>query len=461
MAYALQLMDMLMHADKHFYRYLNGAERAHAFAVKRALASAQASQAQDPLPLLESAVMAECARLALMPVHPGFEILDRLVQRVVQALGGHADAVQGTTQAHRAFLDGLREKAETLGDGISGLEHQAFISSQMRRFTARLMDDAVRALGEPPCAFAALTLGSTSRGEASPYSDIEFAIVLPEGLNGEGLVAARDYLERVASLMRIYVTALGEFGLYGLKEKLHWDPVGLTPDRHPDTFIGRPSDLVNIGFAADTNGVPENSEMFTMYANAEWLYGHAPQDGRPLVDDFHKATREHFAQARQGSTIGSRMGNWLLTQALDAPGNMLPSTLRRQVAIDNQRPNANGVPVNVKLLSRLPLMLVQSLCLTHGVHDSDAAAGVAGPVHSTAMRAQALVERGVLRRDQADRLMTAFDILARVRTQAHLRNASAVDTVQLEDYPELRQAIDLLAPFEQSIAHQLGRSSQH
>ncbi|MGC4395469.1 DUF294 nucleotidyltransferase-like domain-containing protein [Hydrogenophaga sp. T2] len=464
--HAQQLVDMVLHADDGFYRLLNKAERAGAFALKRDLDSAQAGRTndrQDRLMLLEKAAVAECARLALAPAHADFRALDGLEQRAVVALGGRADAFAPTTQTHRDLLFQLRAQAANLGHGVSGLEQQAFISSQMRRFTARLIEDAVRALGEPPHRFEALTLGSTSRGEASPYSDIEFAFVVPGHLTAEQVAAARDHLQRVATLMRFYVTALGEFGLYGLPEKLHWDPAGLTPDKDPMAFIGRPADLVKLGFKAGPDGEPLNPEMFTMYANAEWLYGEAGQDGVPLANAFHEATRAHLnrsADTNGRQTRGSRLGNWLLTQALEAPGDMLPSVLRRQIALGNPGADANGVEVNVKRLSRLPMMLVQSLCLTHGVHDSDAAAGMAGPVHSTAMRVQALVERGVLRRDQAERLMTAFDILARVRTQAHLRNASAVDTVQLEDHPELRQAIDLLVPFEQSIAHQLGRSGR-
>src|SRR5690606_1877566 len=146
--------------------------------------------------------------------------------------------------AQRARLAHLHESG--------GMEVQGFISATTRAFTTRLLEQAIQALGGPPAfAFEAVTLGSTSRGEASPYSDIEFAFVLPEATSDDEVAQASAYRQAVAQLMRAQVSALGEFGAFGLPERLHWDPVGLSPAEDPERFIGRPSDLVRTGFDTD------------------------------------------------------------------------------------------------------------------------------------------------------------------------------------------------------------------
>ena len=107
-----------------------------------------------------------------------------------------------------------------------------------------MIDRAVHELGQPPCIFAAVTLGSASRGEASPYSDIEFGFVLPNGLTDETQVQATDYLRRVAEMVRFQVRALGESGGLETPIGLHWDEGFNSPAEAPDSFIGTAAQLI-------------------------------------------------------------------------------------------------------------------------------------------------------------------------------------------------------------------------
>lgn len=441
---AVELLRRLM--STHLYQALGADERMQFLSAQRdaGLASIIGHPALDPAEAarvtelaLTDAAQAQSDIVALAgkrdPVDPrqvglamaGFEDIERAY---AVAQGGDGQALPGAAVANRQRLAEVRERCSDLLDegGSAGSEEQALISSGMRTLTREMIDRAVRELGPPPCDFAAVTLGSTSRGEASPYSDIEFGFVLPEGLSPEVRAQATDHLQRVAAMVRFQVRELGESPGLETPLGLHWDEANNSPaeDRN---FIGTPTELVDWALAWDDDlEMPGNHLAFTMFSNAEWLDG---QEG--LVQSFNAKTHEHF----DSTGDGARFGHWLLNEGLSLAGTARPS---------------NDGEVDVKKLSRLPMMLAHGLCLQHGVHTLN---GV--PVHSTQMRIDALVDHGVLTRTDGDLLAEAFSELGRIRNAAHIEARKGEDVVSISNYQTLPGVIRTLAMFEERLARHL------
>lgn len=417
---------------------------------------------------VESAIDTECARLALRPGEPDFRMLDGIQARACRALGcpGNLD---GSAAANRRFLQQLRERAAALKDN-PGLEQLGFISSGMRQITAQMLERAVEAAGPAPDSlgddfrFEAVSLGSTSRAEASLYSDIEFGFVLPQALTDEQVETARHYLGTVSTLVRMQVKALGESGELGLPKKVHWDEAWNTPAEDREAFIGRPSDLVASSFEV-AGDEPAEANRFTMFANAEWLFSppnaHGTRAGTTdLTAALHRQGRQQFAaSSREGGPSNARvLGTWLLKEGLDIlktdASDIRPSHLLARITDHT----TDDVSIDVKRLCRLPMMLAQGLCLVNGIHQEDESSAPAGGdggagafVHSTHMRAEALVRAGVLDRQQGDNLIRAVDLLGAVRTAAHVAHDRAEDEVRLKGNDDLFEAIRLLAPLEAAL----------
>lgn len=67
------------------------------------------------------------------------------------------------------------------------------------------INQCIALLGTPPCSYAALGLGSMSRQEMSPYSDLEFAFLIDRDTKEN-----RDYFRKLTQLLELKVIQLGE-----------------------------------------------------------------------------------------------------------------------------------------------------------------------------------------------------------------------------------------------------------
>lgn len=111
------------------------------------------------------------------------------------------------TPAYRLELKTLRENIRqeldnTQLDTKTLLKHltQGFI-----KLTREMLQACIDILDKPPCKYAVLGLGSMSRGEMSPYSDLEFAILIEKESESN-----RNYFRRLTQLLELQVINLGE-----------------------------------------------------------------------------------------------------------------------------------------------------------------------------------------------------------------------------------------------------------
>lgn len=155
-------------------------------------------------------------------------------RRMAQTLRSGAAAVAAPAEPPRALWRALRDSVDALRAQAAADLAQAElpeasdraalcdwqtplpIEALQERLTARyrtLVAQIARAcrhwmLAEPPCAFAIVGLGSMSRGDMSPYSDFEYALLLAEPAPADSL--AQAWFIRFRRLFDLAVCSLGE-----------------------------------------------------------------------------------------------------------------------------------------------------------------------------------------------------------------------------------------------------------
>ncbi|XP_078605274.1 uncharacterized protein LOC144878509 isoform X2 [Branchiostoma floridae x Branchiostoma japonicum] len=81
------------------------------------------------------------------------------------------------------------------------------IAADISGLIRSMVEASVQDLGEPPCKYAIIGLGSLAREETTPYSDFEFAILLEEGGDSK---ESRQYFRNLTRLLHLKVIDLGE-----------------------------------------------------------------------------------------------------------------------------------------------------------------------------------------------------------------------------------------------------------
>ncbi|XP_028416715.1 uncharacterized protein LOC114540918, partial [Dendronephthya gigantea] len=79
------------------------------------------------------------------------------------------------------------------------------ISSRVKRFLSRVISQCVQVLGDPPCDYEVVVLGSLARDEMTPYSDLEWAILI-----SSEEVKCKVFFRNLTNLVHLQIINLGE-----------------------------------------------------------------------------------------------------------------------------------------------------------------------------------------------------------------------------------------------------------
>ena len=102
----------------------------------------------------------------------------------------------------------IKKELEQLGEEQNPgkvREVHRLIATEMKGFTAQLIKQCLDQLGPPPCQYTVIGLGSMAREEMTPYSDLEFAILIAEESEKN-----RKYFRSLTYLLHLKVINLKE-----------------------------------------------------------------------------------------------------------------------------------------------------------------------------------------------------------------------------------------------------------
>lgn len=180
---------------------------------------------------------------------------------IVNVGGGNPDKLQQINSkedadniARRDLLKQLRnttkdqlqaiEVAKEDKDDISYIERTASlfkqVASGMENYLAALYKDAQNLIGNPPCDYTVIGLGSMALRQMTPYSDLEFAILTAnEDYKQSDDFKVREYFKNLTQIVHFKVINLGEtimpISSYGfdfkefIKTAVNFDLGGKTP----------------------------------------------------------------------------------------------------------------------------------------------------------------------------------------------------------------------------------------
>ena len=129
------------------------------------------------------------------------------------------------------------------------------IAQWMGEFLARLYQESEALLGPAPCKYVVMGLGSMALQQITPYSDLEFAILMEDVEDEPTEEVWRAYFRKLTYLVHLRVINLGEtlvpFGKYKLsldhlaKRGLNFDLGGKTPlGRKDKPHLKKPYELI-------------------------------------------------------------------------------------------------------------------------------------------------------------------------------------------------------------------------
>ncbi|CAH1249147.1 KLC1 [Branchiostoma lanceolatum] len=326
-------------------------------------------------------------------------------------------------------------KREELAQGTAVRDLYCKIAEDMKTFVRDLLEECIRVVGAPhgDVTYAVVGLGSLAREGMTPYSDLEFAILVQEGNNTDDV---RTYFQALTRYLHLKILNLGETILpaVGVKSLNDFTSPNPLDDWYHDSLTPR-------GFAFDgampwasktplgrEQGVTDDqlkdlilipSEMAALQTDPRALsWSHLREvltcvtliHGDPsLVEDYETLLRSILFEedAQSGTTLGMRRATKNLTASLQEFKTDLSGML-----------SAGKLFQVKKEIYRMPSILLSSLGLFFGIR-----------AKSSWEIIQVLHSKEVINVEAEHNLKVAVSIATQLRLQTYLSNAGQKDNI--------------------------------
>lgn len=154
---------------------------------------------------------------------------ERVRKSLASSMGRNIDGRSLTSEAHKIELKAIRNDAKSCLERMENenvddtnteeeiqekyIEQQKIvrelfemISSRIKQLLSKIIQDCLEILGEAPCPYEVMVLGSLARGEMTPFSDLEWAILT----SSEPEEEIKTFFRNLTNLAHLEIINLGE-----------------------------------------------------------------------------------------------------------------------------------------------------------------------------------------------------------------------------------------------------------
>lgn len=269
-------------------------------------------------------------------------------------------------------------------------------SQQIVKFLDEIAQSSFLVMGEPPCDFTFISLGSLSRQETSPYSDLEFAILI-----ADEKTTHLDYFRKLVQWLEFQIICLGETEIK-LLENGHSSPVkrGFAFDDGGNTPLGKR------GYVELIRTAPKMAEFQSVRFYQEDLILSNILRSTDVILGC-QALFQNYKKS-MSKILSNPSDNQLTIAQARALHIVSGHLIEFEPKLDHDK---EEYPIfNIKMeLYRLPNFLIAALADYYNIDSNN-----------TLERVDALIEKTVLCMDGGSKLKDAFNAILQLRIRCHL-----------------------------------------
>ncbi|MBA8667685.1 tetratricopeptide repeat protein [Holosporaceae bacterium 'Namur'] len=318
---------------------------------------------------------------------------------------------------YKKKLNNLRAAAANLikNESKEAKDILKLITQDIKNVFNELITECIKLIGKPPCEYSIIGLGSMSREEMVPFSDIEFGIIIEKSTQ-----QVQDYFSNLSKLIEIKMISLGESNFPILKR--------------------RTQSLFRNGFCLDTGGNtpigPKQEELIGTY---EKMSLH--QSAKKFLEDLILSNTLKTVCLINGSDILLKKYKQVIKKHLDVKDKSsnlrivnknLPMRVNQAIYlmsgdVKQYTPtleDQNKTSFHVKEeLYRLPSNLIANLSLYYGIE-----------AENSWDRLNLLLEKKLITKEAHANLKKLLEFATKMRIKAHLYYNHEKEDIEHETY---------------------------